>query len=163
MSIPSGTKFRSVAPSVDTNEKKSTLNNSLHEVYTIENLADAVTAIQDAVPATFEHVTLANRGITCSAGETTTFKTNDNANIYLLDWSGANGNHTYNLPAVSSVANVVLRFASNGSFNNSTNLVINASGAELIDGQSTYTLNRAYHGVALYSTGQEWLVIQAKA
>ena len=161
MAIPSGTIFSST-PSV-VSEKKSALNNARHEGYTIGDLADAVTAIQDAVPATFEHVTLAKRDITCSAGGTTTFDRNDNCNIYLLDWNGANGSHVYNLPTAASIANVVLRFASNGSFNNSTNFVIDASGAELIDGQSTYTLNRAHHGVALYSTGQEWLVIQAKA
>lgn len=43
MSVPAGTKFVGINPSVDTQEKKSTLSNSYSEIYTIEDIADQVT------------------------------------------------------------------------------------------------------------------------
>lgn len=42
MSIPAGTKFIGINPSVDTQEKKSTLSNSYSEVYTIEDIRDQI-------------------------------------------------------------------------------------------------------------------------
>jgi len=43
MSVPAGTKFVGINPSVDTQEKKSGLSNSYSEIYTIEDIASQVT------------------------------------------------------------------------------------------------------------------------
>ena len=44
MSIPSGTKFHGVAPSVDTENKGSSQANAMRDAYTIEEIAGAGTS-----------------------------------------------------------------------------------------------------------------------
>ena len=40
---------------------------------------------------------------------------------------------------------------------------VTATGGQTIDGAANYTVNKAYNGIAVWSDGSNWIVIQAKA
>jgi hypothetical protein len=100
---------------------------------------------------------------TAIAGATRTV--NSNYNLVLLSWSGGNGTCTLNLPLASSNTHRVIRITTDGTLNSGANDKINitATGGETIDGDTFFQISKSYEGVAVYSTGSEWIVIQAKA
>lgn len=100
---------------------------------------------------------------TAIAGTTRTV--NSNYNLVLLSWSGGNGTCTLNLPLASSNTHRVIRITTDGTLNSGANDKINitAIGGETIDGNTFFQISKSYEGVAVYSTGSEWIVIQAKA
>jgi len=90
---------------------------------------------------------------------------NPDYNLVLLSWTGGNGVYTLNLPLASSNTNRLIRITTDGSLNSGANDKINitATGGETIDGDPDFQISKSYEGVAVYSTGSEWIVIQAKA
>jgi hypothetical protein len=102
--------------------------------------------------------------LTASAGGSGTV--NPDYNLVLLSWSPAtNGVYTLNLPLASANTNRFIRITTDGSLNSGANDKINitATGGETIDGDPDFQISKSYEGVAVYSTGSEWIVIQAKA
>jgi hypothetical protein len=102
--------------------------------------------------------------LTATAGGSGTV--NPNYNLVLLSWSPAtNGVYTLNLPLASANTNRLIRITTDGSLNSGANDKINitATGGETIDGDPDFQISKSYEGVAVYSTGSEWIVIQAKA
>ena len=88
----------------------------------------------------------------------------DDAKIIHLVWSGANGTATYTLPAASSSTNRVIRFISDSTFNTNTRVDLTPAGSDTLDGSATaYEINKAYEGIAIWSDGSEWFIIQKKA
>ena len=88
----------------------------------------------------------------------------DNAQLIKLSWSGANGTAVYTLPDVTSHTNRMIRFISDSTFHNSTHVELTPkAGQKLDDSANDYDINKAYEGVAIWSDGTEWFIIQKKA
>lgn len=82
--------------------------------------------------------------------------------FYYLKWTGGNGNATFNLPSATTNQYRTLQFITDLRVSANTTWTIDGSGAETIDGSTTYIINRAYEGIKLWSDGTEWIIIQAK-
>jgi hypothetical protein len=58
----------------------------------------------------------------------------------------------------------VLRFITDSTFSASTRVDITPASGQNLDGATTaYESNKAYEGIALWSDGTEWYIIQKKA
>lgn len=84
--------------------------------------------------------------------------------LYLLKWTGGSGNQnaTVTLPDVSDSGRFI-RIITNGSFTSNTHARLTTKSGQTIDGGTEYVLNIAYEGVAIWSDGTEWFIVQAKA
>ena len=86
------------------------------------------------------------------------------AKMIHLIWSGANGTATYTLPSASSNSNRVIRFISDSTFTVNTRVNLTPASGDTLDGSSSaYEINKSYEGIAVWSDGSEWFVIQKKA
>lgn len=89
----------------------------------------------------------------------------DNATMIKLTWLGGSGNMTLTLPSANgSNTNRTIRFISNGGFNTNTRVYLTPASGDTLDGSSSYyEINKAYEGIAVWSSGSEWFIIQKKA
>lgn len=85
------------------------------------------------------------------------------AHIVHLSWSGANGTATYTLPTASSSTNRKIRFITDSTFNTNTRVDLTPTSGDTLDGGGAYEINKAYEGIAIWSDGTEWFIIQKKA
>ena len=208
MTIPAGTKFHGVAPSVDTENKGSTQANAMRDAYTIEEIASAGTSDVYSINATTDgdnvdlnldaqtgadstvqltagtgvsitqsggnNVTITNTlnnvgGIitlepefmTVGPGTSSTITTNKN--IVDLNWVGGSGTHNLTLPSAAAIPYRFLRIVNNGTVTAQDKVDIYAPGTETIDGAAFYRINKVYNGIAVWSDGTKWIVIQAKS
>jgi hypothetical protein len=86
--------------------------------------------------------------------------------IFVLSYSGPQGNMALTLPDATDVNNVnrVIRFISDTTFVTNTQARLTPFGSQTIDGSTNYyTINKEYEGVTLWSNGTEWFIIQKKA
>jgi len=122
--------------------KKATINDITNHIITVEKTASADEAV-DLDSSTYE-----------------------NAMMIKLTWSGATGTATYTLPDATSSnsTNRVLRFITDSTFSASTRVDITPASGQNLDGDTTsYEINKAYEGIAIWSDGTEWFIIQKKA
>jgi len=86
-------------------------------------------------------------------------------NLVLLSWTGGNGVYTLNLPLASANTNRLIRITTDGSLSSGAGDKINitATGGETIDGDPSFQISKRYEGLAVFSTGSEWIIVQAKA
>jgi hypothetical protein len=138
MAIPDGTKFHGVAPEVDTKNKGSEQANAMRDAYTIEEIGSKVEFGNSLVITTTK-------------------------NIIDLTWSGGAGVFDLILPSAAATPYRFLRIVNDSTLNASDKVHVVAPGTETIDGASFYVINKAYNGVAVWSDGNNWIVIQAKA
>jgi hypothetical protein len=157
MSIPAGTKFHGVDPSVETVNKGSATANALRDAYTIEQLSAAINILIEDTQVT----RLVPYFQTATAGGSATY-TQDN-NIVDFEWSGGSGTYEYILPSATAVPYRKIRFVNDGTVSASNKVHITAPVGETIDGAAFYEINKPYNGCAVWSDGTEWIVIQAKA
>ena len=88
----------------------------------------------------------------------------DKVKLIKLTWSGANGTAVYTLPDATSHTNRMIRFISDSTFHNSTHVEITPKTGQNLDGSTNdYDINKAYEGIAVWSDGTEWFIIQKKA
>ena len=101
--------------------------------------------------------------IVASAGGSSTYS-GDN-NIVELQWTGGTGTYTLNVPSATAIPYRVIRFVTDGTFPGGASHKINitAQAGETIDGNPDFEISKVYEGVSIWSTGTEWIVIQAKA
>ena len=85
------------------------------------------------------------------------------AHIVHLSWSGANGTAIYTLPTASSSTNRKIRFITDSTFNTNTRVDLTPASGDTLDGGGAYEINKAYEGIAIWSDGTEWFIIQKKA
>ena len=85
------------------------------------------------------------------------------AHIVHLSWSGANGTATYTLPTASSSTNRKIRFITDSTFDTNTRVDLTPASGDTLDGGGAYEINKAYEGIAIWSDGTEWFIIQKKA
>ena len=86
-------------------------------------------------------------------------------NIVKIGWSGANGTYVINLPSATAIPYRVIRFVTNGTYpgGGSHKVRFAGTGGETVDGAAFFEISKVYEGVSIWSTGTEWVVIQAKA
>ena len=86
-------------------------------------------------------------------------------NIVKIGWSGGNGIYVINLPSATAIPYRNIRFTTNGTYpdGGAHKVRFTATGGETIDGTAYYEISKAYEGISVWSTGTEWVVIQAKA
>jgi hypothetical protein len=135
MAIPNGTKFHGVAPSVDTQNKGSDRANAIRDAYTIEEIASQVEFGATAI--------LEPEFITATPGGSVQVLTTKN--IIDLTWVGSSGTFDLILPSATDIPYRFLR-------------IVN----DAIDGAAFYVINKEYNGCAVWSDGNNWVVIQAK-
>ena len=103
---------------------------------------------------------------TASADETVDLgeSTYTNAQMIKLSWSGASGTATYTLPDATTNTNRKIRFISDSTFSNNTHVELTPKSGQNLDGSTDdYDISKAYEGIAVWSDGTEWFIIQKKA
>lgn len=103
---------------------------------------------------------------TAQAGETVDLdsSTYDYAQLIKLSWTGSAGTAVYTLPDATAHTNRKIRFISDSTLSTNTHIELTpASGQELDGSTSAYDINKAFEGIAIWSDGTEWFVIQKKA
>ena len=101
--------------------------------------------------------------ITASAGGSGNI--DSNYNLVLLSWTLGNGVYTLNLPSASANQHRLIRITTDGSLalGAGDKIDITATGGDTIDGNPSFQISKRYEGLAVYSTGSEWIIVQAKA
>ena len=155
--IPDGTKFHGVAPFVDTTNRGSVAANAMRDAYTIEDIGSAVDTyiIENGITKMIPYFH--------TVGPDTTSTYTQSNNIIDLTWSGASGTHTFIMPPASEIPYRVIRITNNSTVTANDKVDVTAAAGETIDGASFYRLNKPYNGVAIWSDGSNWTVIQAKS
>lgn len=103
---------------------------------------------------------------TATAGETVDLdsSTYDYAQLIKLSWSGAAGTAVYTLPDATAHTNRKIRFISDSTLSTNTHIEITPATGQNLDGStSAYDINKEYEGIAIWSDGTEWFIIQKKA
>ena len=100
---------------------------------------------------------------TATPGGSETYSANNN--IVKIGWSGGNGIYVINLPSATTIPYRNIRFTTNGTYpgGGAHKVRFTATGGETVDGAAYYEVSKAYEGISIWSTGTEWVVIQAKA
>lgn len=153
MPIPEGTKFHGVAPGVDTKNKGSEQANAMRDAYTIDDIAGYV--ISDGMSLLVPEFITATPG---GSLQVTTTK-----NIIDLTWSGGSGVFDLILPSATDVPYRFLRIVNDSTVVASDKVHVVAPVGETIDGGAFYEINKVYNGIAVWSDGSNWIVIQAKS
>jgi hypothetical protein len=65
----------------------------------------------------------------------------------------------------SANTNRLIRITTDGSLSGGAGdkIDITATGGETIDGNTSFQISKRYEGLAVFSTGSEWIIVQAKA
>lgn len=90
----------------------------------------------------------------------------DDTVILELSWTGDAGTAVYTLPdaTASNNTNRFIRFISDSSFSSNTHVDLTPASGQTLDGSSEkYRINKSYEGIAIWSDGAEWFIIQKKA
>jgi len=106
-------------------------------------------------------VTLEPEILTVESGGSTTITTNKN--IVYIDWINGPGTHNITLPSAATIPYRFFRIVNNGTVDANNKVDIYAPGTETIDGAAFYRINKVYNGIAVWSDGSNWIVIQAKS
>ena len=152
MAIPNGTKFHGVAPFVETKNRGSEQANAMRDAYTIEQIASKVVFGPTAI--------IEPEFITATPGGSVQVLTTKN--IIDLTWSGGAGTFDLILPSAADIPYRFLRIVNDATVVASDKVHVVAPGSETIDGTAFYVINKPYNGVAVWSDGNNWVVIQAK-
>ena len=84
-------------------------------------------------------------------------------NIIYTHWSGGAGTFTLTLPDATAIPYRLLRIITNSGFSASNRIDVTPIVGQTIDGGASYTINKSYNGIMVWSDGSNWIVIQAKA
>lgn len=88
----------------------------------------------------------------------------DDTFMFKVSWSGENGQARYTLPDAVTHANRLIRFISDSTFASADHFDITPAVGQNLDGSvNAYRINKPYEGIAIWSDGVEWFVIQKKA
>jgi len=130
------------------------------ELPVVQSSATRKTTITDVV----NRIIVVSKTATASESVDLAGSTYTNAHMVKLTWSGGSGTATYTLPAASDSTNRVIRFISDSTFASNTHVDITPKSGDNLDGStSAYRINKDYEGVAMWSDGTEWFIIQKKA
>jgi hypothetical protein len=109
--------------------------------------------------------TLTPTNITAVSGQSFWLTASNIGDLGKISWSGGNGNFTLRLPPASGTTNRMIRFITDGTFGTGAGdkVLLTARSGDTIDGAANFEISKAYEGVAVWSDGSEWYIIQAKA
>ena len=157
MAIPSGTKFRGVAPYVETENKGSAQVNAMRDSYTIEELSQFVNEyiLNNSISRIIPYFLQASPS--GSSDYDTAY------NMVDIDWVGGSGTYVLNIP--SAVANPyrVIRVSNNATVGAQDKVHVTPPLGETIDGAAFYNIQKPFNGISVWSDGTRWVVIQAKS
>ena len=84
--------------------------------------------------------------------------------MFKFSWTGGNGTAIYTLPDATTNTNRLIRFIADSSFTSSNHVDLTPIDGQNLDGSSSaYRINKDYEGIAIWSDGVEWFIIQKKA
>jgi hypothetical protein len=84
--------------------------------------------------------------------------------MFKFSWTGGNGTAIYTLPDATTNTNRLIRFIADSSFTSSKHVDLTPIDGQNLDGSSSaYRINKDYEGIAIWSDGVEWFIIQKKA
>jgi hypothetical protein len=153
----SGDYVRFDCPIQDGNGLSGTAGQILTSTGTGVEWDDATDVVSGAVAKLIPYTTTATPG----GSETYTALNN----IVKIGWSGGNGIYVLNLPSAATIPYRVIRFVTNGTYpgGGAHKVRFTATGGETIDGAAFFETSKVYEGIAVWSTGTEWVIIQAKS
>ena len=86
------------------------------------------------------------------------------ARMIKYSWTGDNGTAVHTLPDATTNENRLIRFIADSSFSSSKHVDVTPKSGQTLDGSSNkYRINKDYEGIAVWSDGTEWFIIQKKA
>ncbi|MEL0104100.1 MAG: hypothetical protein VW920_05320 [Gammaproteobacteria bacterium] len=88
--------------------------------------------------------------------------TQSNDFVLLKQTTNDGTSYTVNLPSPSANEYRTIRFVSDASVDSNDTVILDAGPGITIDSSQTYTIDRAFEGVTLFSDGSNWIIIQAK-
>jgi len=112
------------------------------------------------------HIITVSRSASASETIDLDSSTYENATMVKFSWTGANGTAIYTLPDATSTnsTNRIIRFITDSTFTTNTRVHITPASGQNLDGSTAhYEINKAYEGIAVWSDGSEWYIIQKKA
>jgi hypothetical protein len=141
----------------DFNTSSGTAGQILSSTGTNVQWVDSTDVVSGSVAVLIPYLT------TATPGGSETY--NELNNIVKIGWSGGNGIYVINLPSATTIPYRVIRFVTNGTYpgGGSHKVRFTAAGTETIDGAAFFEISKVYEGLSIWSTGTEWVVIQAKA
>lgn len=86
-----------------------------------------------------------------------------NNNIVDFNWVGGPGTYEFTLPSATTIPYRKIRFVNDATVTANDKVHIVAPTGETIDGATFYEINKPYNGIAVWSDGVNWIVIQAKS
>jgi len=92
--------------------------------------------------------------------------TYENTRMFKFSWTGGNGTAVYTLPDATTNENRIIRFVADSTFTSSKHVDLTPVDGQTIDGGASsnrYRINKDYEGIAIWSDGSEWFIIQKKA
>ena len=87
----------------------------------------------------------------------------DDKNIIYLSWSGGSGTYDLTLPSATDIPYRVIRVTNNATVGANDKVHVTPPLGETIDGAAFYNIQKPYNGIAAWSDGTRWIVIQAKS
>jgi hypothetical protein len=124
----------------------------MRDAYTIEEIASQVEFGATAI--------LEPEFITATPGGSVQVLTTKN--IIDLTWVGSSGTFDLILPSATDIPYRFLRIVNDATVVASDKVHVVAPVGETIDGAAFYVINKEYNGCAVWSDGNNWIVIQAK-
>mgnify|MGYP003115765692 FL=1 len=105
---------------------------------------------------------------TMGAGDTVNLSDTEfkDATMVKLTWNGINGTATLNLPDATSAnsLNRFFRLITDGTVSTNKRIDLTPIGGQTLDGSTNaFEINSSYEGIAVWSDGTEWFIIQKKA
>tara|TARA_R110000782_G_scaffold69350_2_gene139595 strand:- start:2632 stop:5199 length:2568 start_codon:yes stop_codon:yes gene_type:complete len=114
--------------------------------------------------------------ITGSAGGTLNMETDPaykDTYYHFCSWTGGNGTYTINLPSTAAAAagginqpvgyKREMKFFSDVSLNSNTNIRLQPSGSDTIEGSTSYDIDKPLEGLTIFGTPGNWYIVQRKA
>ena len=92
--------------------------------------------------------------------------TYDNTRMFKFSWTGDNGTSVYTLPDASTNQNRIIRFIADSTFTSARHVDLTPIDGQNLDGGAggnKYRINKSYEGIAIWSDGVEWFIIQKKS
>ena len=84
-------------------------------------------------------------------------------NIVDIDWVGSPGTYVLNIPSATDIPYRVIRVTNNATVGANDKVHVTPPLGETIDGAAFYNIQKPYNGIAAWSDGTRWIVIQAKS
>ena len=114
--------------------------------------------------------------VTGSAGGNLDMRTDPaykNTYYHFCSWTGGNGDYTIYLPstAASPPGGIdqpigykrEMKFFSDTSLTSNTNIILQPSGSDNIEGTTSYTIDKPLEGLTIFGTPGNWYIVQLKA